>query len=99
VRATAYQPINKKLSVPGETEVAALVDRRHMMSASKINVTVDKDAYVAFDRDGTLDASNALELKAGESYSDDDVFIGGMISFVNKNADERPTIRGIMWGN
>lgn len=54
------------------------------------------DAAIAFDRTAT--ATDTL-LKAGESYSDDNLSVGMKVSFINVTTNKKPQLSGILWSS
>ena len=97
-KAVAHQVVNKTLSVAGTPEVLIAIDRARMAEANKFSLITDCDVFVAINGD-SLAPEDALEIRAGEGYSDDDITITDKLTFINKNPGERPHVRGILWGN
>ena len=95
-----WAPINKQLAVPDQPELLLQLDETTVPTVSIISVITDLDVYLQFavDLPTVMDASNSLHLKAGESYGESAIMISGSIFFVNADAGEQPSVRGIVWG-
>ena len=94
---TAY--INKTLAVAGTSEQLWVADPACMEAGYAIDITTDKDCFVAFNAvGGDPDASDSFEFHAGESYNPAVTVLIFSIRFVNKNPGETPHIRGVVWG-
>ena len=94
---TSY--INCTLSVSGASEQLWDADPSEMEAGFTVDLTTDKDCFLAFNVvGGTPDATDSLELLAGESYNPSVLVLFYSIRFVNKNPDEVPHIRGAVWG-
>jgi hypothetical protein len=94
----AHQVFNRQLAAAGQAETLARVDRSRMSFGHRLTVTTDKGILIGFDASGELTPDDALELQAGESYSEDGVIFSSL-RFVNLVTGETPRVRGIIWGN
>ena len=69
-----------------------------MEEANKVSLIVENaDAYLAFDKDATADATCML-LPANEGYFDDAIWVANKISFIRIPDGTNARIRGIIWG-
>lgn len=94
-----WAPINRQLSIPDETDVLIWLTEQGVPTVTIISIVTDLAVFLGFGPgEQELDATNALQLNAGEGYAESGILVSDKIRFKNVVPGQQPTVRGVVWG-